>query len=221
MSRTAKHVSIRKIIGVAVFLLTLSLLFQSLQGPYKRYYEQLRMQDIDGFPVPTTVAKPGVHVDFNRTLPGVNFINDRLVAKIGKEKAARETEEDFAGDRWWWIDDNAKSMEVFSMPGVYEQYKDTTDSMVDFIYDMSRDGMCRREKRILCRSIVGGGWGNCERNPENLAKTKHKKKTHTHSPGGQTRNKKGIHPHPHFSPNQTHITQDSRPCFCNDPRSSG
>ena len=113
----------------------------------------------------------------------MNFINDRLVAKIGKEKAARETEEDFAGDRWWWIDDNAKSMEVFSMPGVYEQYKDTTDGMVDFIYDTSRDGMCRRETRILRRSIVGGGWGNCERNPENLAKTKHKKKKHTAQEG--------------------------------------
>ena len=148
MSRTAKHVSIRKIIGVAVFLLTLSLLFQSLQGPYKRYYEQLRMQDIDGFPVPTTVAKPAVHVDFNRTLPGVNFIRDKLVAKIGKEKAARETDEDFAGDRWWWIDDNAKSMEVFIMPGVYEQNKDTTDSMVDFILDMSRDGLFLRRKSV-------------------------------------------------------------------------
>ena len=133
----------------------------------------------------------------------MNFINDRLVAKIGKEKAARETEEDFAGDRWWWIDDNAKSMEVFSMPGVYEQYKDTTDGMVDFIYDTSRDGMCRRETRILRRSIVGGGWGNCERNPENLAKTKHKKKTHT-QPRRADQKLKRYPPTPSFFfPNQT------------------
>ena len=131
-----------------MFLLTLSLLLQSLPNPFKYNYEQLRMQDIDGFPVPTTVAKPAVHVDFNRTLPGVDFINDRLVAKIGKVKAARETEADMAGDRWWWIDDNAKSMEVFIMPGVYEEYKDTTDSMVDFIYDMSRDGLFIRRKSV-------------------------------------------------------------------------
>ena len=95
-----------------------------------------------------SASSPGLIVDFNRTLPGVNFINDRLVAKIGKEKAAREAEADMAGDRWWWIDDNAKSMEVFIMPGVYEQYKDTTDSMVDFIYDMSRDGLFLRRKSV-------------------------------------------------------------------------
>ena len=83
---------------------------------------------------------------FNRTLPGVNFIRDRLVAKIGSQIAARETEEDILGDRWFWIDDNAKSMEVFIMPGVYEEYKETTDSMVDFILDMSRDGLFLRRK---------------------------------------------------------------------------
>ena len=94
-----------------------------------------------------------LHVDFNRTLPGVNFIRDRLIAKIGTETAARETEADMAGDRWWWIDDNAKSMEVFIMPGVYEQYKETTDSMVDFILDMSRDGLFLRRKSISKLSI--------------------------------------------------------------------
>ena len=85
-------------------------------------------------------------VDFNRTLPGVRFIHDRLVTGIGSHTAARETEEDILGDRWFWIDDNAKSMEVFIMPGVYEEYKETTDSMVDFILDMSRDGLFLRRK---------------------------------------------------------------------------
>ena len=151
VSDAAKHVGIKHIVGVVVTLLTLAFMKHKVPGWVETstpVVEPLRMQDIDGFAVSTTFTKPAVHVDFSRTLPGVNFIRDKLVAQIGTERAARETDEDLAGDRWWWIDDNAKSMEVFIMPGVYEEYKDTTDSMVDFIYDMSRDGLFIRRKSV-------------------------------------------------------------------------
>ena len=138
--------------GLVVCFLLLTFLFRPethvVQSPYAALSnEQKRRRDIDSFTIPSAfVTNPAVHVDFNRTLPGVNFIRDRLVAKIGSQTAARETEADLADDRWFWIDDNAKSMEVFIMPGVYEQYKETTDSMVDFILDMSRDGLFLRRK---------------------------------------------------------------------------
>ena len=143
--KKTKHAGIKFV--VVVCILTVLCHPQALRGPSESCVKDKRVQEIEKLSLPCTIAtKPAVHVDFNRTLPGVNFINDRLVAKIGKVKAARETEADMAGDRWWWIDDNAKSMEVFIMPGVYEQYKETTDSMVDFILDMSRDGLFLRRK---------------------------------------------------------------------------
>ena len=151
---TKKSGSAKFLVGFVSCLIAFVFIAKAVQGPGitiessgERGERGEPSEPIEGRrTVIVTVSKPGWFVDFTRTLPGVNFIRDHLVAKIGTEIAARETEADMAGDRWWWIDDNAKSMEVFIMPGVYEEYKDTTDNMVDFIYDMSRDGLFLRRK---------------------------------------------------------------------------
>ena len=48
-----------------------------------------------------------------------------------------ETEYEFAGDTWYWIDDNAKVLEAYIIPGVYENYIEDVDHIVNFVMEMS------------------------------------------------------------------------------------
>ena len=70
------------------------------------------------------------------------------MGKIGDRSACKETEEDMGGDRWWWIDDNAKTLEVFIMPGVYEEHRSQADDMLDFVMHMSKEGLMLRRQSI-------------------------------------------------------------------------
>lgn len=48
-----------------------------------------------------------------------------------------ETEQRFNGVRWYWTDDDAKAVEVFSAPVVYNAYPEIAEGMLDFLLDMT------------------------------------------------------------------------------------
>ena len=94
-------------------------------------------------PAPPRVATPvrGVPMDPARVRPALDFIVDNLMSVAGKRKALREAQVDIMHDRWFYTDDNARALEAFIVPGVYEMYKDEADDIVEFLVGMSRDGV--------------------------------------------------------------------------------
>ena len=87
-------------------------------------------------------------ISFKRVQPYLNHIMDKLMQKTGKHYASKETEEDMGGDRWWWIDDNAKVLEVFTVPGVYERYKKQAHEIAEFMMYMSKEGLMFRRQSM-------------------------------------------------------------------------
>ena len=85
-------------------------------------------------------------ISFKSAQPFLNHIMDKLMQKTGRHYASKETEEDMGGDRWWWIDDNAKVLEVFTVPGVYERYKKQAHDLTEFMMYMSKEGLMLRRQ---------------------------------------------------------------------------
>ena len=53
------------------------------------------------------------------------------------EKAFTETEKHIQNDNWFWIDDNAKGLELFSFPGFMDKYATEVNSTEKFITSLS------------------------------------------------------------------------------------
>ena len=70
----------------------------------------------------------------------------KTVKLFGEEFTAfTETEKAIAGDDWFWTDDNAKTLEMLVLPGVYEKVAPMTNKVIKFVLRMIKgDFMLRR-----------------------------------------------------------------------------
>ena len=70
----------------------------------------------------------------------------KMVKLFGEEFTAfTETEKAIAGDDWFWTDDNAKTLEMLVLPGVYEKVAPVANKVLKFVLRMIRgDFMLRR-----------------------------------------------------------------------------
>ena len=53
------------------------------------------------------------------------------------DKAFTETELHIQNDNWFWVDDNAKALELFAFPGYLDKYANEADQVVRFIEKLS------------------------------------------------------------------------------------
>ena len=73
-------------------------------------------------------------------LPYAAFIARHLMRSVGPRlpgrSAVAETEAVFAGDRWFWSDDNAKVLEFLSLPAVRRAYPKAEEAAFGFLRDL-------------------------------------------------------------------------------------
>ena len=71
----------------------------------------------------------------------------KLLKKVNNESfGASETEYDLEGDRWFWIDDNSKILEMLVIPEIYEKNKDLVEKLLNFIFSLSDGQLIFRRK---------------------------------------------------------------------------
>ena len=71
----------------------------------------------------------------------------KLLKKVNEESfGLSETEMDLEGDRWFWIDDSAKVLEMLVIPEIYEKNKDLADKLINFILSLTNGQLILRRK---------------------------------------------------------------------------
>ena len=86
-------------------------------------------------------------ISFNATLPALRYMTDNLLTRTGKwDKALQETEHNLGKDTYFWTDDNAHALEAYIMPGVYEQNTKPANYILDFLFNMSSEGLILRRQ---------------------------------------------------------------------------
>ena len=109
--------------------------------------------------------------------PFVDFLVARLLRRISDlpdvtAKAMAETEHPFCGDDWYWADDNAKILELLSLPEVWRCYKAEVADVLHFVLSMfdgpliyrrvARPRLERHGKQTIIHSFldIGGDVSN-------------------------------------------------------------
>ena len=73
-------------------------------------------------------------------LPFANFIVARLLKTLpgfpASPRAVAETERPIEGDDWYWADDNAKVLELLSLPEIWRAHPDAVTDIVRFVIGM-------------------------------------------------------------------------------------
>lgn len=77
--------------------------------------------------------------DTSAVQPYIDFMVSSLYHSVPDRNltAFTETELPVNDDMWWWIDDNAKGLEVFALPGVLDQHEAKVNEVVKFIDELS------------------------------------------------------------------------------------
>ena len=86
------------------------------------------------------VVHPVAGAKGSRLFEATQFIVDRMVVPFHAHDAVRQSEHAHADDRWFLTGDNARALEVLTMPGVYERYQHKADGILSYILSMSSEG---------------------------------------------------------------------------------
>ena len=85
----------------------------------------------------------------------IRFMVEALFQRTGVagQSAMAETEHAMSDDEWFWIDDNAKGLEIFALPTVAARYSRQLAHMRRFVVDLSPGPFFFRRK-ATCRLVV-------------------------------------------------------------------
>jgi len=78
--------------------------------------------------------------------PYIEFMTHSLLQPSGQgnTQALAETAAELGEARWFWTDDNAKALELFAVPALYNAHPQTAAQLLDFVQKMSEGDMLFR-----------------------------------------------------------------------------
>src|SRR5215469_883083 len=89
----------------------------------------------------------------------VKFIVEKLVRDIDPSQpeqniAVAETAERFNDSNWFWVDDTAKTAELFAVPGVRDAQPALADALLDYVLRMSPNLIIHRRSAVQELKLV-------------------------------------------------------------------